>query len=106
MQKPKKAQSPEPPKETIYETLRRRLAEVPGMHRRIALDCGIAQSSVSRYQRGLQIPGVLPAQAMLTWFEKFDKERAALAAINAKYESMKVRARGKQQAQAQEAAHG
>lgn len=60
-------------REPIFDYLRRRLAGVEGMHTRIAQECGVGQSTVSRIHQGVCDPQISTVQQLLDWFEVQDR---------------------------------
>lgn len=63
--------------ESIYEFLRRKLAEYEGHHSRIAEETGVSQSTVSRVHLGISDPTLMgTVQPLLDWFRGQDQLRA------------------------------
>lgn len=63
-------------KEPIYDYLRRRLADLKGLHNRIAIETSVSQSTVSRIHLGQCSPSLDVVQPLLDWFERYDKSTA------------------------------
>lgn len=66
-------------REPLYDYLRRRLGETVGMHSRIAKESGVPQATVSRIFRGQAMPRLDNADALLAWYEKYDRSAARVA---------------------------
>lgn len=66
-------------REPLYDYLRRRLGETIGMHSRIAKESGVPQATVSRIFRGQAMPRLDNADALLAWYEKYDRSAAHVA---------------------------
>lgn len=59
--------------ENDLQYLRRRLAETVGQHNRIALECGVPQTTVSRIHHG-DVPRLDTAMKLLAYLKKLDQK--------------------------------
>lgn len=81
-------------KETIQQTLKRRLAQYQGSQSRIARDCNIAQATVNRIARGDSNPRVDIAQLIFDWLDREDAKRIAEARAVVRRADAKLSKRG------------
>ena len=65
-------------KEPIQIYLRRRLAELRGLHNQMARETGVAQATVSRIYLGHVSPTLEKAQPLLDWIEAYDRGESSL----------------------------